>query len=236
MNLFYAPHLQKNDTFYLFDKDESRHIAKVLRKRIGDILYLTNGKGLMFKAKIIDDNPKKTKVQIIEVESRPNRNYRLQIAIAPTKNNDRYEWFLEKATEIGIDTVTPLLTRYSERKHIKKERFDKILISAMKQSLQVYKPQLNDLTAFDDFLKQDFGNIQKFIAYCKAGNTLISQIQPQKDTLILIGPEGGFSDTELQKAIVAGFIPVGLSDNRLRTETAGLMAVSSVALKNDLDQ
>jgi 16S rRNA (uracil1498-N3)-methyltransferase len=233
MNLFYAPLLTKNEEIYHFDKDESRHITKSLRKRVGDKLFLTNGLGDWFEAEIMLADAKKTTVKITSVAHKPAKPYQLHIAIAPTKNNDRYEWFLEKATEIGIDEITPLITRYSERKVIKKERFDKILVSAMKQSLQAYKPQLNDLVTFDKFLEKKFDGTQKFIAYCQAEQSLMSQIIPQKDTLILIGPEGGFSDIELQRAVAAGFQPVSLSTNRLRTETAGLLSVAAVNLKNN---
>jgi len=233
MNLFYAPLLTKNETVYHFDKDESRHITKSLRKRVGDKLYLTNGFGDWFEAEITDADAKKTTVRIISVEQKSDKPYRLHIAIAPTKNNDRYEWFLEKATEIGIDEITPVITRYSERKVIKKERFERILVSAMKQSLQTYKPQLNDLIKLDKFIENKYIDTQKFIAYCQAEQSLMSQIIPQKNVLILIGPEGGFSESELQKAIDAGFQPVSLSTNRLRTETAGLLSVAAVNLKNN---
>jgi len=233
MNLFYAPRLTKNESVYHFDKDESRHITKSLRKRVGDKLHLTNGKGDWFEAEISDADAKKTTVQIISVAHKPAKPYQLHMAIAPTKNNDRYEWFLEKATEIGMDEITPIITRYSERKVIKNDRLNKILLSAMKQSLQAYKPQLNDLTTFDKFLENNFDDTQKFIAYCHAEKSLMSQIIPQKDILILIGPEGGFSESELQKAIDAGFQPVSLSANRLRTETAGLLSVAAVNLKNN---
>jgi len=232
MNLFFAPELTKNETVYHFDKDESRHIVKSLRKRLGDELFLTNGSGDWFEAVITSVHPKKTSIKILKVFQKPPKSYKLHIAIAPTKNNDRYEWFLEKATEIGIDEITPVLTRFSERKTIKKERFDKILVSAMKQSLQAYKPHLNDLLPLDKVLQKDYKDTQKFIAYCHADLSLFSQINPKQNIIILIGPEGGFSDPELQKAIDAGFKPVSLSPNRLRTETAGLLSVSAVNLKN----
>ncbi len=232
MNLFYAPDLTNKITTYDFDKEESRHIIKSLRKKKGDILHIANGKGDWFDAEITKADPKKTEVKIIKHTPIPPRNFRLHVAIAPTKSNDRFEWFLEKATEIGIDEITPLLCRYSERKKINKDRYERILVSAMKQSLQAYKPKLNALTSFADFIRGVSEAADKFIAYCQAERPLISQIKPGKDVLILIGPEGGFSLDEIEQARSAGFIPVSLSPNRLRTETAGLLSVTSVQLKN----
>jgi 16S rRNA (uracil1498-N3)-methyltransferase len=233
MNLFYAPQITADQTTYIFDKDESRHITKVLRHQCGDTLYLTNGKGLWVMAEITVANPKRTEVKIIQTEIKPQRPNKLHVAMAPTKSNDRYEWFLEKATEIGIDEVTPLLCRYAERKKINPLRYDKILVAAMKQSLQAYKPKLNDLTNFKAFLdKTATSKAQKLIAYCKVDLPIAKAIESNKDTIILIGPEGGFSKEEIQMAIDRGFKPVSLSTNRLRTETAGVLAVSAVQLHN----
>ncbi len=233
MNLFYAPDLSFESKNYTFDKDESRHIAKSLRKKTGDTLYLTNGFGDWFEAEIITADPKHTQIKILSVTKKAQRPYRIHVAMAPTKSNERFEWFLEKAVEIGIDEITPLLTRYSERKKINLARYDKILVSAMKQSLQAYKPQLNELTRFDRFLEQNFDHTQKFIAYCQADDVLSESIKSQPNILILIGPEGGFSEEEIQKARDKGFKTVRISPNRLRTETAGLVSLMTAHLQMD---
>jgi 16S rRNA (uracil1498-N3)-methyltransferase len=230
MNLFYAPDLNFQTKYYIFDKDESRHISKVLRKKVGEKLFLTNGKGLFFEAEITDDNPKKTQISILTVEKKEKRNYKLHIAIAPTKSNERFEWFLEKATELGIDEITPLVTTRSERKKIKTERYQKILIAAMKQSLQTYLPLLHPLTTWDDFIQKDLSEPVKLMAYCQSDKPITDYVEKDKDVLVLIGPEGGFSDVELANATKKGFIPVMLSENRLRTETAGLISVMAIHL------
>ena len=242
MQLFYNPNININTTQFTFDKIESRHIVKVLRKKEGDILFITNGKGALFTATILFANDKKCTVQITkhEVKKKP-WNYYLHIAIAPTKNNDRLEWFLEKATEIGIDEITPITCKHSERKVIKKERLDKVVVSAMKQSLKFQLPKLNDATTFQHFIKQDFDG-DLFIAHCEETNKktlknvltsrLRSKGQEQKIT-ILIGPEGDFSTKEIEMALQQKFIPVSLGESRLRTETAGIVATHSVAFFNE---
>ncbi len=231
MNLFYAPDLSPDSKNYTFDKNESRHIVKSLRKKNDEILYLTNGKGDWFEAIITTADPKHTQINILSVTKKDRRPYRIHIAMAPTKSNDRYEWFLEKAVEIGIDEITPILTRYSERKKINLTRYDKIVVSAMKQSLQAYKPKLNDLMPFDKLIEQNVENTQKFMAFCQADNALFGSIIPQQDILILIGPEGGFSDIEIQKARDNAFKTVRISPNRLRTETAGLVSLMTAHLQ-----
>ncbi len=230
MNLFYAPDLTPQTEIYTFDKDESRHIVKSLRKKNGDILYLTDGLGNWFEAEITNADPKHTQIKILSVTQKNKRPYRIHIAMAPTKSNDRYEWFLEKAVEIGIDEITPLLTRYSERKKVNLERYNKILVSAMKQSLQAYKPQLNELAKFDQFITQNFENTKKIMAYCQATQSMPEVIKDKQNILILIGPEGGFSDDEVQKAQTKGFVTANISTNRLRTETAGLVSLMTVHL------
>ncbi len=225
MNLFYAPGIAPSTDLYTFDKEESRHIVKSLRQKNGDILFLTDGSGNWFEAKIISADPKHTQIKIISVTRKKRRPYRIHIAMAPTKSNERFEWFLEKAVEIGIDEITPLLTRYSERKKINLTRYEKIIVSAMKQSLQVYKPKLHELTKFEKFISQDFEQSQKYIAYCQAKQSLPEVFQNQQKILIMIGPEGGFSKEEVQKAKANGFLTLNISPNRLRTETAGLVAL-----------
>ena len=242
MQLFYNPDINNASNQFTFDKIESRHIVKVLRKKEGDVLFITNGKGELFTAEVIVANDKKCTIQIIksEVKEKP-WNYYLHIAIAPTKNNDRLEWFLEKATEIGIDEITPITCKHSERKVIKKERLDKVVVSAMKQSLKFRLPKLNEAVTFQDFIRQDF-NGDLFIAHCeetdkktlknKLTSRLLSKGQQQKIT-ILIGPEGDFSTKEIEMALQQNFIPVSLGESRLRTETAGIAATHSVAFFNE---
>ncbi|MFD1061683.1 16S rRNA (uracil(1498)-N(3))-methyltransferase [Winogradskyella litorisediminis] len=234
MQLFYNPNISENDTTINFDKDESRHIIKVLRKSVDDILHITNGNGWLFTAKLITAEQKHCIAAIVDKKHHAPRNYKLHLAVAPTKMNDRFEWFLEKATEIGIETITPILCDHSERKFIKSERFEKILQSAMKQSLQFYLPELKPLTTFKDFISQEFIG-QKFIAHCEETDrkSLKSQIKPHTDITILIGPEGDFSENEIITAIASGFIPVTLGETRLRTETAAIAACHSVVFSNE---
>ena len=234
MQLFYNASLDKNTEQLIFDKIESRHLVRVLRKKAGDEIYITNGKGVLFTAKITIANDKKCLATVVSVnvKSKPWQ-YHLHIAIAPTKNIDRFEWFLEKATEIGIDEITPLLCNHSERKVIKTERLEKIIESAMKQSLKFYLPKLNPLTPFSDFIHQDF-NSTLYIAHCEATErqSLKDVLQPKKDVTILIGPEGDFSLSEIEIALQQHCKPITFGESRLRTETAGVVAVQSVSFIN----
>jgi len=235
MQLFYIAELNESSTDIAFDKIESRHIIKVLRKKEGDLITITNGKNLLFKSEITSANEKKCQVRILSVtQEKSTCNYSLQIAIAPTKSNDRFEWFLEKATEIGIDAVYPIISTNSERKVIKTERLKKVLLSAMKQSLHYQLPILHELHSFKEFVNQDFKG-QKFIAHCEKTNkkSLKSLLQPNTNVTILIGPEGDFSTDEIALALQNGFIPVSLGATRLRTETAGIVATHSVAFVNE---
>ena len=234
MQLFYNPNIKESTKQFSFDKDESKHITKVLRKKEGDILHITNGNGWLFKAEISIANIKKCVATIIEKELQTKHNYELHLAVAPTKMNDRYEWFLEKATEIGIDSITPIICDHSERKVIKHERFEKIIQSAMKQSLNCYLPKLNEAIKFNDFIKQEFSG-QLFIAHCEETErkSLKEKLLPNKNITILIGPEGDFSVKEIERAIQNNFIPVTLGTTRLRTETAAIVACHSVAFTNE---
>lgn len=234
MQLFYSPNISENDSDFSFDKDESKHIAKVLRKKIDDTLHITNGKGWLFTAQITLVEQKKCTVSVTTKSFWPKRNYHLHLAVAPTKMNDRYEWFLEKATEIGIETITPIICEHSERKVIKTERYEKILQSAMKQSLQYYLPKLNEPMAFNDFIKQEFKS-QTYIAHCEETDkiSLKSQLKTATDCTILIGPEGDFSVKEIEIALQHHFIPVTLGDTRLRTETAAIVACHAFAFTNE---
>ena len=234
MQLFYNPNVSETDSIFNFDKDESRHIVKVLRKKVGDTLHITNGKGWLFTTELISAEQKHCSAKIISKQEHKKGNYKLHLAVAPTKMNDRFEWFLEKATEIGVDTITPILCDHSERKVIKTKRFEKIIQSAMKQSLQYHLPELKPLTAFYDFIKQDFTG-QIFIAHCEETErkSLKSQINPDTDITILIGPEGDFSVKEIAIALQQNYIPVTLGNTRLRTETAAITACHSVAILNE---
>tara|TARA_R110000868_G_scaffold56488_5_gene174801 strand:+ start:15747 stop:16451 length:705 start_codon:yes stop_codon:yes gene_type:complete len=234
MQLFYNPELGEHTTQFSFDKEESKHIIKVLRKTIGDSLYITNGKGWLFNAEIINADIKNCQAAIVSKELKTKQPYNLHLAVAPTKMNDRYEWFLEKATEIGIDTITPIICDHSERKTIKLDRFEKILQSAMKQSLNCYLPKINDAIPYKDFINQSF-NGDLFIAHCEETNkkSLKNQIKKNKTITILIGPEGDFSVKEIEMAKTNNFIPVTLGETRLRTETAAIVACHSVAFINE---
>lgn len=233
MHIFYTPDLSGNS--YTLDETESKHCVRVLRLEQGDEIILVDGLGGMFTAEIVEANPKRCAVKVIKSEvNSGQRNFSVHIAIAPTKNIERIEWFLEKATEIGIDRITPLLCRFSERKEIKNDRMEKVMISAMKQSLKARLPQLDSLTKFNDFIAQPF-NGQKFIAHCddQHRDLLKKMIAPQQKYLILIGPEGDFSAEEIEKALQAGFQPVSLGESRLRTETAGVVACHTFHLLNE---
>ena len=234
MQLFYNAKITDNNKQFNFDKTESRHIVKVLRKKTGDQLFITNGKGKLFTSEVSIASDKKCMVIIISVEDKPKPwDYYLHIAIAPTKNIDRFEWFLEKATEIGIDEITPILCDHSERKIIKMDRLNRIIESAMKQSLKFQLPKLNTLTTFTDFIQQK-NNGDSYIAHCeKTDKQLLKSIlKPKQNTTLLIGPEGDFSNSEITVAIQKGVIPVSLGDSRLRTETAGLTATQIVSFVN----
>ncbi len=221
------------DKTYTFNKEESKHLIKVLRKKEGDLVYITDGLGHFFTTKIAMASDKKCGVSILSVTQKENhRPFKLHIAIAPTKLNDRYEWFLEKAVEIGIDEITPIICKNSERKVIKTDRMKKIIQSAVKQSLQCYVPKFNDPIPFDAFLKTQKAN-QKFIAHCEdeSNKQFLEHIaQPKNDILVLVGPEGDFSPKEIQNAKEQNFIPVTLGNNRLRTETAGVYITSLMTL------
>ena len=235
MQLFYNSEISIETKQITFDKIESKHIVRVLRKKENDILKITNGKGYLFDVKISFANDKKCLADIIAVTEKKNpRNYYLHIAISPTKNNDRMEWFLEKATEIGIDEITPIICKNSERRIVKLERFEKIIQSAMKQSLKFTLPKLNEPRKFSDFINQNLdGKI--CIAHCEKQEKKIlkSVIDASEKVTVLIGPEGDFSSDEINKALMKKIIPITLGKSRLRTETAALVAVNSVSFINE---
>jgi 16S rRNA (uracil1498-N3)-methyltransferase len=234
MQLFYTPNIEEADKQIIFPKDESRHIAKVLRKNQGDILKVTNGKGFLFTAEIIEANPKQCLAKVIKVEEEVSKPYRLHLVVAPTKMNDRYEWFLEKATEIGIDEITPIICDHSERKTIKLNRYERVLQSAMKQSLHYRLPVLNEAIDFSEFITTKIEG-QKFIAHCEEDIPRISlknEAKEKETVTILIGPEGDFSPEEIKLALENEWRAVSLGDSRLRTETAAIVACHTIALIN----
>lgn len=235
MQLFYNSELTATSQQFTFDKTESRHIVRVLRKKENDKIFITNGKGKLFTSEILIANDKKCLVKIIRTEAfKKPWSYYLHIAIAPTKLNDRFEWFLEKATEIGIDEITPIICEHSERKVVKLERLEKIIQSAAKQSLKYHFPKLNEPVTFNQFINSNFDG-QLFIAHCEetAKKSLKTSLKPELNTTILIGPEGDFSTKEIMQSLEHNFIPVSLGESRLRTETAGIVAVHSVAFTNE---
>lgn len=235
MQLFYHPEISEGFSQVSFPRDESKHIIKVLRKREGDTLHLTNGKGVLFQTEILSANPNNCIAGITSAERTPPAPYQLHLAVAPTKMNDRYEWFLEKATEIGIQQITPLICDHSERKVVKLNRFERVLQSAMKQSLHTHLPVLNEPVAFSEFMQRHTGG-QKFIAHCEEGqkkSPLISKVQKNREITILIGPEGDFSPEEIKTALDSSWEPVSLGKSRLRTETAAIVACHTIALLHE---
>ncbi len=232
MHLFYTPEISSH--IYTLEEQESKHCIRVLRLKMGDVIHLTDGRGTLFESRIIQDNPKRCIVEVTDVRKEVGkRDFNLHIAVAPTKNIARLEWFLEKATEIGIEEITPIICDHSERKVVKTERLNKVVTSAVKQSLKAYHPKLNETVKFKDFIKSDFSG-QKFIAYIseKYNDTLKDLYVPGSDAIVLIGPEGDFSERELEQAIENGFKPISLGKSRLRTETAALVACHSVEMLN----
>ncbi|AMR31164.1 16S rRNA (uracil(1498)-N(3))-methyltransferase [Mucilaginibacter sp. PAMC 26640] len=226
MHLFYTPGIDPTLSQYFLSEEESKHAVRVLRMVNGEPVTLIDGMGGLYSAEIKDAHPKRTILQINSVETDFNkRNHYLHIAIAPTKNIERIEWFLEKATEIGIDEVSLIICQRSERKDAKVERLNKIITSAIKQSLKAYHPILNEALSFSQFLKKDFDG-QKFIAHCEEGvkTGLAQTLNKQSRYLILIGPEGDFSPQEIELALQNGYKPITLGNSRLRTETAALEA------------
>ena len=231
MRSFYIDIELNENTIVNLPEDESKHISKVLRLKNGDFIEIFNGNLKSAKAEIIDNHHKKCKVQLIEIFKHVKDEYHIHIAIAPTKSNDRFEFFLEKATELGIHEVTPLLTENSERKVIKIDRFERIIISALKQSKRYHKPKLNELTTFEEFI---FKHPNGLISHCyDKAKTTISKKEAQLNVPILIGPEGDFSISEINKALNSGYHAVDLGKTRLRTETAAIYATSILKYLNE---
>lgn len=230
MNVFYKTNIEGNNV--ILDSKESLHCIKVMRYKIGDLVKIIDGRGGYYEAKIVNDNYKACQIEIIdrkfEFEALP---YELNLAIAPTKSMDRFEWFVEKATEIGISSITPIICSHSERRSIRIDRIEKLVISAMKQSLKAYLPKINHEVDYETWIKNTFSG-DKYIAHCMEGERIdIRNISFSNSITILIGPEGDFTPEELNCAIKTGFRPVSLGKYRLRTETAGLVACTAVSMK-----
>jgi 16S rRNA (uracil1498-N3)-methyltransferase len=247
MNLFYTPDI--SGRFYSLNEEESRHCQKVLRLRQGDHIYLTDGRGTLFEARISDLLSKKVTVEVLgRQDGYGSRDYSLHMAVAPTKNIDRFEWFLEKATEIGVDEITPIICDHSERRQLRPDRLEKVITAAVKQSLKAYYPRLNEPISFGKFLNSPPPSFpasplprysinpstdNKFIAYITDGVPLLKQLyQKGADATILIGPEGDFSPAEVETAITSGYRVISLGKSRLRTETAAIAACHTIELLN----
>lgn len=243
MNLFYSPELNTDTIHFTLPEEESAHAIRVLRMKKGDKIFLTDGKGMFYEGEIITGSAKKRSVKIIRsIEDKAKRNFHLTIAIAPTKNINRFEWFLEKVTEIGCDEVIPISCKHSERTVIKTARLNKVLVSAMKQCLKSQLPKLHELTDFKKFIDGAGRDLksrptQKFIAHIPEidekefppkhpkEKLLSNSLLPTPNSiLIAIGPEGGFSEEEVSLAVQHGFTPISLGNARLRVETAGVVA------------
>ena len=233
MDLFYAPHI--TGSVCTLSVEESIHCIKAMRFRKGDTIYLTDGKGYLYEACIIDDTPNKCSLEILsEQKQEASFPYHLHLAVSLTKNTDRYEWFVEKSVEMGIAEITALICDKTERINVKASRIERIVIAAMKQSLSCKQPLFNEKVAFQSLVEKAKEQ-QKFIAYCSTDKELplLKQVAKEKtDTLILIGPEGDFTTEEVALAQQHGFIPVSLGKARLRTETAALVACNTMHIIN----
>ena len=227
MELFYVPEVSGNTV--RLDASESRHLIKVLRFSAGDEVFFTDGKGSLYCSRIQEADPHACRLELTSTKFFESSRPRLHIGIAPTKNIDRIEWLLEKATEIGVHSVIPVICEHSERKTLKRDRLEKVMIAAMKQSGRYWLPELSELVPFAQVL-QHFSGTQRFIANAGGADSLQQKLKSGKDTFVLIGPEGDFSSEELKQAVEAGFDCVNLGTSRLRTETAALLAVSAFSI------
>jgi len=227
MQFFFSEILDKKA---LFSSDEKIHLTKVLRKKTNDLIKIIDGTGFLYTGKIINLKNRNLEVEIIKKEKKEKKhNYYLHLAIAPTKNINRFEWFLEKATEIGIDEITPIICKNSERKKINIQRCNKILISSVKQSLKYHLPKLNEAIKFGEFIKKK-NESKKYIAHCKETEKIKIEKDINKSYTVLIGPEGDFSDHEIEVANNNNYESITLGESRLRTETAGILATHNIYL------
>ncbi|MCF0179182.1 MAG: 16S rRNA (uracil(1498)-N(3))-methyltransferase [Bacteroidales bacterium] len=235
MIIFYSPDIALSSEL---SEEDSGHAVRVLRHKEGDKVVVVDGNGSFYETHIVSAHPKHCVLEIDNVTKESHWNYFIELAVAPTKNLDRVEWFLEKATEMGLDRFVPLRCRFSERKELKTERLKKIAVSAMKQSLKATLPQIEEMTDIKSYITEDFDG-QKFIAHCikDAERKLFSkEIKPNSRIRVLIGPEGDFSEEEIELAIQNGYVPISLGEQRLRTETAALAAVHTIHIINEIAQ
>ena len=232
--VFYTPDIK--GLRYTLNGDESAHAIRVLRLKAGDGITLVDGRGGRYRAQIVEIHCNRCDIEVLEHQADyGKRRYRLHIGIAPTKNIDRFGWFIEKATEIGIDEITPLLCGRSERKQVNTERLQRIMIAAMKQSKKAYLPQLNEMTTYEKWLEILKTTDGCYIAHCNNDKLipLKTAYRPGQNATVAIGPEGDFSMQEVTQALVCGFKEVSLGTSRLRTETAGIAACHTVYLMNN---
>jgi 16S rRNA (uracil1498-N3)-methyltransferase len=231
VNLFYQPEIQQGVHF--LDPTESKHCTKVLRKKAGDKIHITDGKGFLYEAIITVADPRECRFEIQETKPEAEKSFSIHIAISPTKHADRFEWFVEKAVELGVDRITVMKCEHTEHSHFKLDRLEKIAISAMKQSLRLTLPQIEGPIDFKTVVNQG-GKESKFIGHVDANNPghLKNVARPDSDYLVLIGPEGDFSPNEIELAVSKNFQKISLGSNRLRTETAGLAACHTLNLVN----
>lgn len=231
---FYAPDIESTG---MLPQEDSLHCVRVLRHREGDLIQVIDGKGHRFTCRIVSADPRATAVDIETTETvEPHWGCTITLAVAPTKNMDRMEWMVEKAVEIGVDRIVPVLCDHSERRVLKAERLRKIAVSAMKQSLKATLPEVSDLTPLGEFLREPHPGL-KFMGYCDKNYPLLSLAKEYKggeDVTLLIGPEGDFSSEEVSLAVEAGFVPVTFGNSRLRTETAGIVALDTVHVLTQL--
>lgn len=236
MQLFYTPAINPQHPTFMLSEEESKHAIRVLRLTEGEKIHLIDGRGGLYETEIIDPHPKRTTLRVLSVKEDFGKiSYEIHMAVAPTKNIDRIEWFLEKATEIGLTSYTPIICEHSERKDVKVERLEKVAIAAVKQSLKAYLPKINPAITFTKFIQESYAvDYTKGIAHCVdlEKKYITSTFKPNGKYLILIGPEGDFSEKEISQAIEAGFVPLSLGEARLRTETAALASVLEVSLLN----
>lgn len=236
MNLFYDTAIAHDlplPFLHFLNEEESRHCVKVLRMRAGDIVHLTNGRGFLFTGKLCTLNPRSCEIEINTSERHEPAGYSIHVAVAPIKNMSRFEWFLEKATETGVDQITPLICARSEKISVRTERLNKIITAAMKQSLGLFHPIMNEPASLKDFLNIE-QSAEKFIGWCenKDEPLLTRACSPKTNIIVMIGPEGDFTAEEVALAKNAGYLPISLGKNRLRTETAALAACFAVHFAN----
>ena len=221
--LFYNKNIQPGDTMHVLNEETSSHIVQVLRMQVGEQVHITNGKGNLFLTELTDPHKKKAAVKILSATFIKARGKKISIAISLLKNTSRFEWFLEKATEIGVNEIIPIICARTEKQHFRFDRMEGILISAMLQSQQVWLPVLHEPVKFDKLMQKHFPAENKFIAHCeKEENKIKLSGQSTGSSILLIGPEGDFTHTEIEEAVKNNYIPVTLGNTRLRTETAGM--------------